>query len=393
MIGRGLPACLLAMVIAAWPAPAAAMGASGAQDECAPARGGVQVGESWGQRRLDFTAVWPLTRGQGVTVAMVDSGVDTTHPQIRVAQSVDLTGTGSQDCVGHGTAVAGIITGAYMAEIPFTGVAPEARLISIKQTNSDTQGDVKLLASGIIKAADLGAKVINVSIQTSDQPDLRAAVDYALARDAVIVAAAGNVQKEDGTPTAAYPAAYPGVLSVGSAGPDGSRAEFSNTATPVSVLAPGEAITSTWPRGTYRQDLQGTSYAAPYVAGVAALVRARHPELDNVRVRRRIEMTADGAEGVGTGAGMVNPLLAVSAIIPSEVVAIAPREPGDLPPGAVGKAVPPDRHAIGVSTAVAITAVFVTLLVTTAGLVIPLGRRRRVRTERAAPRRYHVPAS
>ncbi|MFC4529490.1 type VII secretion-associated serine protease mycosin [Sphaerisporangium dianthi] len=374
MAGRGIITGALAIVLATGPGAAAAASAR-APEQCSPPRGGAQVGESWAQRRLAFTGVWPLTMGEGVTVALIDSGVDTRHPQVRVAKSVDLTGTGPLDCVGHGTAVAGIIAGADMKEIPFAGVAPRARLISIKQTNSEN-GDVALLARGIRQAADLGAQVVNISVQTSDQPDLKAAVDYAIAKDVVIVAAAGNIKKEDGTPAAAYPASYPGVLSVGSAGPDGKRNDFSNSATPVSVIAPGQDITSTWPGAAYRQDLSGTSYAAPYVAGVAALVRSRHPELDSVRVRRRIEITADGASGAGTGAGMVNPLMAVSEILPSEVVAIAPRRPEALPSSVVTKPRPPDQEAIDVSAAVAVIAVLAAGLVTAAGIVIPLGRRR-----------------
>ena len=374
MVGRGILAGLLALGLAAGPS-AAAWAAPRAPEQCNPQRGGTQVGESWGQRRLAFTSVWRLTKGEGVTVALIDSGVDTRHPQVRVSQSVDLTGTGTLDCLGHGTAVAGIIAAADMKEIPFVGVAPKARLISIKQTNNEN-GDVALLAQGIKQATDLGARVLNISIQTSDQPDLKSAVDYALAQDVVIVAAAGNLKKGDGTPAPAYPAAYDGVLSVGSAGPDGKRTDFSNSTTPVSVLAPGAGITSTWPGGAYRQDLEGTSYAAPYVAGVAALVRARHPELDNVRVRRRIEITADGASGAGTGAGMVNPMLAVSEILPSEVVAIAPRQQGPLPPSIITKATPPDQRAITVSVGVAVIALLVAALVTTASLVIPMGRRR-----------------
>ncbi|WP_248961054.1 S8 family serine peptidase [Sphaerisporangium perillae] len=374
MVGRGILAGVLALALAAGPSTAAAATLR-APEQCSPQRGGLQVGESWAQRRLAFTGVWPLTMGEGVTVALIDSGVDTLHPQLKVARSIDLTGTGLRDCVGHGTAVAGIIAGTDRKDIPFVGVAPKARLISIKQTNGD-RGDVALLAQGIKQAADLGAQVINISIETSDQPDLRAAVDYALAKDIVIVAAAGNLKKEDGTPAAAYPASYQGVLSVGSAGPDGRRTDFSNAVTPISVLAPGEDITSTWPGGTYRQDLPGTSFAAAYVAGVAALVRARHPGLDNVRVRRRIEITADGASGTGTGAGMVNPLLAVSEILPSEVVAIAPREPSALPSTIVTRPKPPDQKAIDVSVGVAVIAVCAAGLVTAMGVVIPLGRRR-----------------
>ncbi|MEV6982945.1 S8 family serine peptidase [Sphaerisporangium sp. NPDC051017] len=373
MVGRGILVGALALALAAGPGTAAA--AVREPQQCVPKRGGMQVGESWAQRRLAFTGVWPLTRGEGVTVAFVDTGVDPRHPQLDVAKSVDLTGTTPLDCVGHGTAVAGIIAGSDRKDVPFAGVAPKARLISIKQANGD-RGDVALLAEGIRRAADLGADVLNVSIQTTDQPDLKSAVEYALANDVMIVAAAGNVQQQDGTVVPAYPAAYEGVLSVGAAGPDGRRTNFSNAATPVSVLAPGENITSTWPGAAYEQDLDGTSYAAPFVAGVAALVRARHPELDNVRVRRRIELTADGASGSGTGAGMVNPLLAVSEILPSEVVALAPARPDPLPSGIVAKPAPPDHEAMARAGGIALGAVGAAALVTAVSLVIPLGRRR-----------------
>ncbi|GGL10673.1 peptidase S8 [Sphaerisporangium melleum] len=384
MVGRGTFAAVLALALALGP-DAAAAAARRAPEPCAPPRGGPQVGESWAQRRLAFTGVWPLTMGEGVTVAIIDSGVDPRHPQVRVAKSVDLTGTGPLDCVGHGTAVAGLIGGADMLDrIPFAGVAPKARLISIKQTNGD-RGDVGVLAQAIRQAADLGAQVMNISIQTTDQPDLRAAVDYALAKDVVIVAAAGNLKKEDGTPAAAYPASYPGVLSVGSAGPDGRRTDFSNSVTPISVIAPGQDITSTWPGRTYRQDLDGTSFAAPFVAGVAALVRARHPELDNVRVRRRIEITADGASGTGTGAGMVNPLMAVSEILPSEVVAIAPRRPEALPSTIVARPRPVDQEVITRSAAVAVIAIVAAGLVSAIAVVVPLGRRRGWRPGRTIP--------
>ncbi|MFS1298491.1 S8 family serine peptidase [Streptosporangium longisporum] len=354
---------------------ASARGAGSAPEKCTPRRGTTSISESWAQRRLSLSEVWELTKGAGVTVAVVDSGVEARHPQLRRIRSVDLTATGVRDCLGHGTAVAGIIGAAEMKGVPFTGVAPQARLISVKQT-SDGTGDVGRLAAAIVRATELGADVINVSVQASDQADLRNAVAYALARDAVVVAAAGNVQKEDGTPAPAYPAAYEGVISVGAAGPDGARADSSNAVTPVTVLAPGRGVTSTWAGRSYREDLEGTSFAAPYVAGVAALVRARHPQLDNVRIRRRIELTADGGTGTGTGAGMVNPLLAVSAILPSEQVALAPREAAPLPADAVRPA--PVRDPVAVSRALwlALSALAAGVLVTAAGIAVPMGRRR-----------------
>jgi type VII secretion-associated serine protease mycosin len=367
MIARALAVSVLALHFAAAPAQAA-------PEKCTPKKAGVTIGESWAQRRLNVQRVWPLTTGKGVTVAVVDSGVDETHPQIHLSGKADLTGTGYRDCVGHGTAVAGIIAGQPRKDVPFYGVAPGVRLLSFKQSN-DSQGDVSLLAKAIRTAADERADVINVSIQAHDQPDLRSAVAYALERDVVIVAASGNLTKDDGTSAPAYPGAYDGVLSVGSATPDGGRSTFSNP-NAVSVLGPGQDISSTWPGKGYQSKLEGTSYAAPYVAGVAALVRSRFPRLNQLQVRRRIWLTADGASGTGTGAGMVNPLLAVTAVLPSEQVAVAPPVPPPLPVTAVRKAVPPDRRSMEVATVVAAGGLSLAGVVMVAWIFVPMGRRR-----------------
>ncbi|MFI9589420.1 S8 family serine peptidase [Nonomuraea sp. NPDC052265] len=370
MIGRALAASVLALQFAAAPAQAA-------PERCTPKKATMAIAESWAQRRLNVQRVWPLTTGRGVTVAVIDSGVDETHPQIRLSGKADLTNTGFRDCVGHGTAVAGIIAGQPRKDVPFHGVAPGVRLLSIKQVNGD-RGDVALLAKAIKTAVDERATVINLSIDAPDTADLRAAVAYALEQDVVIVAAAGNLTKEDGTSAPSYPAAYDGVLSVGSATPDGGRSTFSNP-NAVAVLGPGEGISSTWPLKGYQSALKGTSYAAPYVAGVAALVRSRHPGLTQLQVRRRITMTADGASGTGTGAGMVNPLLAVTAVLPSEQVAVAQPVPPPLPATVVRKAVPPDRRSMEVATVVAASGLSLAGIVMAAWAIVPMGRRRRWR--------------
>ncbi|MFI6450099.1 S8 family serine peptidase [Streptosporangium amethystogenes] len=355
------------------PVPTSATGTA----DCSPPRGTKSIGESWAQRRFNLPEVWKLTRGAGVTVAIVDSGVDVTHPQLtKMAKSlIDLTGTGGGDCIGHGTEVTGIIGGSEIRGVPFAGVAPEARLISVKHTDKDV-GEAGRLAHAILRAVRLGADVINVSTKAFDQPDLKKVVDYALAQDVVIVAAAGNVSKDDGTSTPAYPAAYPGVISVGAANPDGTRASFSSTATPVSVLAPGVDITSTSPGRAYAEGLEGTSFAAPYVAGVAALVRARHPGLDHLAVQRRIRLTAGGGAGAGTGSGMINPLLAVSAILPSEAVAIAPDEAAPLPADAIPRVPVEDSRGIAIAAWVALASLSLAALAVLSRVVTPLGRRR-----------------
>ncbi|MFC6897912.1 S8 family serine peptidase [Nonomuraea dietziae] len=240
--------------------------------EAAPARcdpepepGLTEISTPWAQTRMDARRVWPLTRGEGVTVAVIDSGVDSKHPLIPLRKEIDYSFTGNGDCVGHGTAVAGIIAGRYRSDFPFHGVAPAVTLVSLKQTNKTT-GDVAILVKAITAAADMNVDVINISTQTTDQPDLRAAVNYALSKDIVIVAAAGNSAPSD-KEKKEFPAAYEGVLSVGSVGPEGQRSEFSNTKSNVAVMAPGQDITSTWPGGLFMDELKGTSFAAPYVAG------------------------------------------------------------------------------------------------------------------------------
>ena len=370
MIGHAFLAGLLGLHLPLAPAIA--------PEKCQPPRGSMQVGESWAQQRLDPRRVWSLSTGAGVSVAIIDSGVDLTHPQLRVAGKADLTRTGIRDCVGHGTAVAGIIGARHLKGVPFYGMAPEARLLVYKQTNAERDGDPDLLVRAIKSAADVGAKVINVSVSTSDQPALRQAVAYALAKDSLIVAAAGNIKKEDGTPIPDYPASYEGVLAVGAAGPNGRLSDFSNVKTPVAVLGPGQGVTSTWPGRSYFKDLRGTSYAAPYVAGVAALVRARFPSLDQAQVLKRIVTTADGVASGGK-AGMVNPMLAVSAILPFEpanapVVAPPPLSP--LPAGVVTQAPPVDHDAIRLALLVAGLGMGLGLLVVVTRAVIPMGHRR-----------------
>ncbi|MFB9475659.1 type VII secretion-associated serine protease mycosin [Nonomuraea salmonea] len=353
---------------------------------CDPEPGVAEVtGTPWPQERLRFTQVWRLTRGEGVRVAVVDSGVDATHPQLRgvVTGQVDLTGTDARDCVGHGTAVAGIIAGQDLTGrgVPIMGVAPAARILSIKQTEGRS-GDVSRLAAGIRRAADLGADVINVSVQAHDAPELKAAVAYAQEKDAVIVAAAGNVEQDGGAAAPAYPAEYPGVIAVGAAAPDGEKPGFSNGATRISVTAPGAGITSAWTGGGYRTGLDGTSFAAPFVSGVAALVRARHPDLDHWQVKRRLEQTAEGGGAAGTGAGLVNPLQAVTSVLPAATMSAA-----GAPPVVLARPPVPDERTRAIAVGITAGAAGVTALVVFAALMLPRARRRRQGGARAAPGR------
>jgi membrane-anchored mycosin MYCP len=379
----------------------------------------------WAQQALSFASVWPLTRGAGVTVAVIDSGVDA-NPQFgdRVLAGPDLAPAGGAagaasdaDCVGHGTSVASIIAAAPVAGVSFTGVAPAADILSIKITNSDTfPGQVT--AQAIETAVEDGAQVINLSLATVSTPALAAAVQFAQAHDVVVVAAAGN-DSPDGATGPFYPAAYPGVLSVGAVDQDGSLASFSDTRTPVSVTAPGAGVTAAFPGSfpqTYNPDSNGTSFATAFASGVVALVRAAHPGLDQAQVVARITATADGPAGPGAGHGLINPVQAVTALLPT--TAPGTTTPGTTTPGTTttsgttgtgtttpgttgtGTTIAPAHPNVTIdrpahSTAPATTALPIAasgagagLLVVAAAAIIPAGRRRHWRPGPSPPRTY-----
>jgi membrane-anchored mycosin MYCP len=354
--------------------------------DCPPQHGIAAPAQTpWAQQALSYSSVWKFTQGRGVKVAVIDSGVDQ-NPQFgnRVIIGPDLAGsdfTGAPDdadCIGHGTSVASIIAAAPMKGVSFAGVAPQATILSIKITDSTSldSASVAEVPTAIYDAVQMGANVISLSLAVPKSPALQAAVDFALSHNVVVVAAAGN---DDGNGTGPfYPAAYRGVLSVGAVGSDGSLASFSDTHTPVTVTAPGVDVTAAWP-GTfpdaYNPSDSGTSFATPFVAGVAALVRAYYPHLTAAQVVQRIKATADGAAGPGTGNGMVNPVQAITAV----------QTTGSLSAGSgthrgqvsIIRAAAPDRPARLRAMVIAAGAFGGAALVIIALIVIPAGRRRR----------------
>ncbi|TWS23430.1 type VII secretion-associated serine protease mycosin [Tsukamurella sputi] len=307
-------------------------------------------------RSLRFDLAWRFTRGEGQKVAVIDTGVSP-HPRLgEVIAGGDYvsSGDGRDDCDAHGTAVAGIIAGRPAPNDAFAGVAPAASIIAIRQASAafepqqrgvNSHGNVTTMAYAVVRAVDLGATVINISEvacggSTAALGDdaLGRAVRFAAERNVVVVAAAGNVgsgsacaeqNTEPAAPvTFASPARFADhVLAVGATEPDGRAAQFSLAGPWVSVAAPGTDVTTLEPRGTGLANAQttrsgvtplaGTSYAAPYVAGVAALVRARFPQLSAAQVRARILATARSSAGT-SGAGIVDPVAAVSAALPGE---------------------------------------------------------------------------
>ncbi|MET8373313.1 type VII secretion-associated serine protease mycosin [Micromonospora profundi] len=311
-----------ALVVPASPAVAA-------PPTCGPAGEDGLVEIPWGLRRLDPASAWPLSRGAGVTVAVIDSGVSAIHPLLKgqVLAGRDFNALpakqGQCDLVGHGTMVAGIIAGRDGTGAPFSGVAPGARILPIrvlpdaKGTNDEAlPGQI---ASAIDWAVDNGADVINLSLVTLPRPELAKAVERALAKRVVLVAAAGNRQEQQ-EDKPAYPAAYPGVIAVAGVDEQGGHVGTSVSGAYVDVAAPGLNIVGPAPGGAgYRAEpTGGTSFAAAYVSGVAALVRSAHPDLTPEQVAERLERTADNppdGHNAEVGFGVVNPYRAVSSLL------------------------------------------------------------------------------
>lgn len=325
------------------------------------------------QLALNLAGAWKQSRGQGQTVAVIDTGVQPGPRLLHVDGGGDFIEStdGLTDCDGHGTSVAGLIAGQPGAD-GFSGVAPEARLISIRQNSprfapraagadmAETRAaaDVANLARAVVRAADMGARIINISVVTCmpadkqiDQTELGAALRYAaVEKDAVIVAAAGNTQGGvatgsacgsnplSGTPddprnwggvsTVSIPSWWqPYVLSVGALNATGQPSGFTMAGPWVGIAAPGENITSVSnaPGGGLSNAmptdkdkliaLSGTSYAAAYVSGVAALVRSKFPDLNARQVVHRLTTTAQGASRSPSnviGAGGVDPVAALT---------------------------------------------------------------------------------
>lgn len=383
-IAGALLAGLLVMAPASvWgaPTPTPSADSSGSNDKC------VQRGEAypqvpWAQSRLNPEAAWPQSRGRGIKVAVVDSGVSATHPQLRgrVLGGVNVIpggGSPTEDCVGHGTIVAGIIAGQGENGTGFHGVAPDATIVPIKTLeNLQVQEGLEArIAAGIRAAIAQHVQVINLSLTTTnDDPQVRAAVQDAIDADIVVVAAAGN-QNQQGNQKQ-YPAAYPGVLAVAAIKRDGTRADFSETGDYVAVSAPGAEIVGPSGAGSgYVGDQQGgTSYAAPYVSGVAALVRSYYPQMRAKDVVQRILETAD-RPGTGpnteVGYGVVNPYRAVNAILTTGGEAPPKAEPLPAPSAS-------DKDALTRAIALIVAGVllFAGVLVLVGAYVIPRGRAR-----------------
>ena len=381
--------------------PAQAAPPAGACHDPDPGRPVVRE-EPWAQQVLDPRAVWPYSRGAGVTVAVVDSGVDADHPQLRRAGKV-LPGRnffesanlpGNFDCVSHGTGVAGIIAADPAAGIGFHGIAPDARILPVRISAQDIAEngqalriDLAALGNGIRYAVNAGATVINLSIAGfADFPEMRSAVAYAVAKDVLVVAAVGNGQQDGAAELPSFPAAYDGVLGVGAIDIDGAHTSSSQVGPYVDLVAPGAGVL-TATRVAGHAYASGTSYAAPFVSATAALVRAAWPELSAPEVAQRLLATASPARGDrhAYGAGVVNPYRAVTDGLdlsdPAALPAYTPVPPDEA---ALAEAAWHERAgSVAVLAAVAILGAIV--LAGVVAVTVPRGRRRRWRPTMAPP--------
>ncbi len=277
-----------------------------------------------GQQRylsnIGMPSAWDMSRGSGVPIAILDTGTDLDHPEFegRVLPGRDFVNNDmlADDDNGHGTMVTGIAAAGTNNGIGVAGTAWTARILPVKVLNAAGGGTDADVVEGITWAVNQGAKVINLSLGGyGDSSALRDAVNYALSRDVVVVAAAGN----DSVSDRFYPASYPGVVSVTATDHDGAFASFSNYGPWTSVAAPGVAITSSAPAPGSSEGYgrgSGTSFAAPIVSGIAALLRSASATWTQTQVVEQLRRTARDAGALGFddryGYGWVDPTAAVA---------------------------------------------------------------------------------
>ncbi|MGW0825869.1 type VII secretion-associated serine protease mycosin [Streptomyces sp. NPDC002845] len=290
--------------------------------------------QQWALEAMNAEEAWRTTKGEGITVAVLDTGVDAKHPDLEgnVLEGKDMVGFGAgrgdRAWARHGTAMAGIIAGhghGFDNGDGVLGIAPEAKILPVRVILEDgdsarskarsTRGNA--LAEGIRWAADQGADVINLSLgddskSAHPEPAEDAAVQYALEKGSVVVASAGNGgEKGDHI---SYPAAYPGVIAATAVDEYGTRASFSTRRWYATVSAPGVDVVIADPDRKYYEGW-GTSAAAAFVSGAVALVKAAHPGLTPAQIKQLLEDTARDAPDSGRddsyGFGFVDPAAAI----------------------------------------------------------------------------------
>lgn len=321
----------------------------------------VRFADQWALPRIGAPPAWDITTGNpGIIIAIVDSGVDTLHPDLRskLVGGYDFVNNRAEqtDDNGHGTHVAGIAAAiandGLVNSAGIAGVAWQCRIMPVKVLNDTLGGEGETIARGIRYAAENGAHIINLSLQSA-HPDVRSAIEEAYAKGCVIVAAAGN----DNANVIVPPAAYSETIAVGATDRNDNRARWdwrtdpsairdfvttldpnrlsdgSNFGLELDVVAPGEDILSSAPdflNASGFAEMTGTSMAAPHVSGVAALLRSQFPSWSPARIKAQIQVTAErvpGMAGLGWteeyGFGLVRADRALAEFGPFSAISIS----------------------------------------------------------------------
>jgi len=254
--------------------------------------------KQWHHSNINTVEAWNATKGAGITVAVIDSGIDYNHPDLKdniVGWESAVKGSDGRDDNGHGTHCAGIIAATANNKIGISGVAPEANILSIKALNKNGSGTTDAIIASVEYATQQNVDVISMSLgglvwdKAYDK-----AIQKAINKGIVVVAAAGN----DGVYQVQYPAAYANVITVAATTEDNDLTYFSNYGNWVDIAAPGYNILSTMPTNFTRTDtkyegtgygyMSGTSMACPVVSGTVALMLANHPTYKNVNKKSTV---------------------------------------------------------------------------------------------------------
>jgi len=276
--------------------------------------------QQWGWYRVKADQAYDSGyHGEGVIVASLDTGVDVDHLDL-AANIIDGwnfvdNNDNITDFDGHGTMVAGIVAAIANNSIGITGVAPEVSIMPLKVV-SESGVSWTDVTSAIRYAADNGAKVISMSLgggYSKLSSAMEAAIDYAYQRGCVLVAAAGNNDSSE----LFYPAAYEQVIAVSAIDEDDQKASFSNYGNYIDFCAPGVNVLTTWKDGTYAYG-NGTSFAAPFVTGVVAVMLSKYPSLSNENIVETLRVQAEDLGEAGWdqfyGWGVVDAYDAISLV-------------------------------------------------------------------------------
>lgn len=302
----------------------------------------------WGLKKIEAGSAWDTNAGDGVLVAVVDTGVDVSHPDLQPnlwkSPSGDYgynfveVGQPMKDGHGHGTHVSGTVAAVGNNQLGVVGVAWRSKVMAVRALDDNGSGSLEDIASGVRFAADHGAQVINMSLGGPSSMAMTEAVQYAYQLGVVIVVAAGNSQADAMTTS---PANLPECITVAAYDSKDQQAFFSNFGPKIDVAAPGVDILSTIPNtstlgdlypgqivGDHYMRLQGTSMASPHVAGAAALIVSQHPAYTHEQVRAVLRASADDVDAPGydlnSGYGRINVAKALQSPVPPQVAIVEP---------------------------------------------------------------------